>query len=111
MSFDRARRLTGQMSTSGNIEGRGAAEQPRPVETARASDESELDRLFDRHRPALELCCYLMLGDRTKARAAMSETALTAREARVGVAPAIPGRIWLYRIAIHVCDEVAACER
>jgi len=92
------------MSTSGVTGDRGA-QQPRP------SEDSALGPLLDRHRAGLELCCYLMLGDRAKARTAMDETALTAREARVGVTPAIPGGMWLYRIAIHVCDQVEPGER
>jgi RNA polymerase sigma-70 factor, ECF subfamily len=87
------------------------ADEHRLLEAARAGDERALGVLLDRHRSGLEQCCYLMLGDRCKARSAISETALAAWNARSGADPASSARMWLYRIALGVCAEAERGER
>jgi DNA-directed RNA polymerase specialized sigma24 family protein len=78
------------------------------LNAARSGDEHALGLLLDRHRTGLELYCYLMLGDRTKAQTAVTETALAAWDARGAVGPATSARIWLYRLAVRVCSEADA---
>ncbi len=68
-------------------------------------DRRALGLLLDRHGDGLELYCYLMLGDRVRARAALVETAQAAWDARGAAEPAPSARMWLYRVAIRVCSE------
>jgi RNA polymerase sigma-70 factor (ECF subfamily) len=89
----------------------GHEDEQMLLEAARAGDERALGLLLDRHRSGLELCCYLMLGDRCKARGAISETALAAWNARTGADPATSARIWLYRTALAVCAEAERGDR
>ena len=75
---------------------------------ARRGDEQAFARMVDQHRPGLQCLCYLMLGDKNDARRALSDTVLTAWEERVLVGPEMTARLWLYRVAIRVCDQAAA---
>ena len=75
------------------------------LQRARAGDERALAALIDRHRRGLELYCYLMLGDRDRARAAVAETALAAWSGRGAQDPASSPRMWLYRLAIRACAD------
>jgi DNA-directed RNA polymerase specialized sigma24 family protein len=72
---------------------------------ARAGDERALGVLLDRHRSGLELYCFLMLGDRESARAALAQTTSAARDACGVEAPETSARVWLYRLAIGACSE------
>lgn len=75
------------------------------LQAARAGDEQALAVLLDRHRPGLERYCYLMLGDRRRARAAVAETALAAWDGRGAEDAASSPRMWLYRLAIRACAD------
>lgn len=75
------------------------------LQDARAGDEHALVLLLDRHRHGLELYCYLMLGDRNRARAALAETAWAALDSRGAEDPAISARTWLYRLAVRACAD------
>lgn len=75
---------------------------------AQRGDEHAFARLVERHRSGLECFCYLMLGDQHDARRALSETVLTAWRERVLVEPDMKARMWLYRVAVRVCDQAAA---
>jgi RNA polymerase sigma-70 factor (ECF subfamily) len=77
----------------------------------RAGDGVALGVLLDRHRRGLELYCYLMLGDRLRARVAMREIALAAWEEGLIGPSARSVRIWLFRIAVRVCGELGGQER
>jgi RNA polymerase sigma-70 factor (ECF subfamily) len=75
------------------------------VAAARAGDERAFGRLVSHYRPALEFFCLLMLGCPRAARDAVCETLLRGwRDVGRG-APAESPRIWLYRLATHVCLE------
>jgi RNA polymerase sigma-70 factor, ECF subfamily len=84
------------------------ADEQALLEAARAGDQHALGLLLDRYRSGLELYCYLALGDRAKARAALADTALAAWDARGVVSPETSARMWLYRLAVRVCDEARA---
>jgi len=99
-----ARRLTGQMTMSGAA-GDNQADEQMLLDAARAGDEHALGLLFDRHRNGLELYCYLMLGDRDRARSALVDTALAAWETRAAGGQSTSARTWLYRLAIRACSE------
>lgn len=75
---------------------------------AAPEDERAFARLVEQHRSALELFCYLMLGDDDKARRAVSDTVLTAWRERELHEPGITARMLLYRVAVGMCDEDAA---
>ena len=72
---------------------------------ARAGDERALAALLEHHRRGLKLYCYLMLGDRVSARAAVAETAMAAWDGRGAEDPASSPRMWLYRLAIRACAD------
>ena len=81
------------------------AEERRLLAAARAGDERAFGRLASRYRPALEFFCLLMLGCPHAAHDAVCETLLRGwRDLGRGV-PAECPRIWLYRLATHVCLE------
>src|SRR4051794_11428699 len=88
------RRLTDQMTSSKSARGNEPDEQAL-LDAARGGDERALGLLLDRHRRGLELYCYLALGDQTKARSALAETALAAWEERGDGEPATSARMWL----------------
>jgi RNA polymerase sigma-70 factor (ECF subfamily) len=72
---------------------------------ARAGDERAFGRLASHYRPGLEFFCLLMLCCPHAAHDAVGETLLRGwRDLSLG-APAEPPRIWLYRLATHVCLE------
>jgi DNA-directed RNA polymerase specialized sigma24 family protein len=104
MRLGAERRLTEQMTIS-RPASETEADEHVLLDAARAGDERALGVLLDRHRRGLELYCYFMLGDRARARAALAETALAAWDARGAGGPATSARIWLYRLAVHVCAE------
>jgi RNA polymerase sigma-70 factor (ECF subfamily) len=72
---------------------------------ARAGDESAFGRLASRYRPGLELYCLLMLGCPHAAHDAVCETLLRGWRDVRRVAPSGSPRIWIYRLATHVCLE------
>jgi RNA polymerase sigma-70 factor (ECF subfamily) len=80
-------------------------EEAALLAAARAGDEDAFGVLLERHRPGLESCCYLMLGDPDAARHAIADTAMTAWRERAVVEPEASVRIWLYRVAVRVCCE------
>ena len=102
MRLQAARRLTRQM---GNYEIPSEDDEQALLQAVRAGDRRALGLLLDRHRSGLELFCYLMLGDRARARAALTETGLAARDSRAAGEPATAARMWLYRLAIRACCE------
>ena len=72
---------------------------------ARAGDELAFGRVASSYRPGLERFCCLMLGCPDQAHEAVCETLLRGWcELRRG-APSASARIWLYRLATHVCLE------
>jgi RNA polymerase sigma-70 factor (ECF subfamily) len=75
------------------------------LQAARGGDEHALAVLLDRHRRGVERYCYLMLGDRDRARAAVAEIALAAWDGRAALDPASSPRMWLYRLAIRACAD------
>ena len=72
---------------------------------ARTGDELAYGRLASRYRPGLEYFCMLMLGCPHAAHDAVSETLLRGWRDLGRVAPTGSPRIWLYRLATHVCLE------
>ena len=84
------------------------AEESALLLAVRAGDEVAFAWLLDHHRDGLELYCKFMLGDLDAARQAMTETMLSAWRDRENVHAQTPARMWLYRIAAHVCFEVIA---
>jgi RNA polymerase sigma-70 factor (ECF subfamily) len=72
---------------------------------ARAGDEHAFGRLASRHASGLELFCLLMLGCPREAHAAVQETIVRGWRDLPRVAPSASARIWLYRLAMHVCLE------
>jgi|SRR5947209_5156486 DNA-directed RNA polymerase specialized sigma24 family protein len=69
-----------------------------------SDDERAFGVLVEDHREGLEVLCRLMLGDRELGERAMGAAVLTAWRERA-VADASPSmRIWLYRIAVRVCE-------
>ena len=72
---------------------------------ARVGDEKAFGRLASRHRPGLERFCLLMLGCPDRAHEAVCETLLRGWRTMDGVGPSASVRIWLYRLATHVCLE------
>jgi RNA polymerase sigma-70 factor (ECF subfamily) len=72
---------------------------------AQAGDEEAFGRLASHHRPGLERFCELMLGCPRQAHEAVGETLLRGWLHVDRVAPPASARIWLYRLATHVCLE------
>ena len=80
-------------------------QERRLLAAAGAGDEVAFGRLASRYRPGLEFFCLLMLGCPHTAHDAVCETLLRGWcELRRG-APSASARIWLYRLATHVCLE------
>ena len=77
----------------------------------RAGDEHALGLLLARHRSGLELLCHLMLGDVTKARIAMADTAIAAWDERSGLDSAASARVWLYKLALRACFNTIQRQR
>jgi DNA-directed RNA polymerase specialized sigma24 family protein len=72
---------------------------------ARAGDERAFACLLGGHRRGLELYCHLMLGDADAAKQAIAETVCTAWRDRQNLDAQTKVRMWLYRIAAHVCID------
>jgi RNA polymerase sigma-70 factor (ECF subfamily) len=80
-------------------------EERSMLAAAGAGDERAFGRLASCYRPRLELFCLLMLGCPHAAHDAVCETLLRGwRDVGRGARPECP-RIWLYRLATHVCIE------
>ena len=81
--------------------------QNRGVSTVEAppSDESAFAALVGRHRRALHVHCYRMLGSFEEAEDAVQETFLRAWRAREGFQGGELLRAWLYRIATNACID------
>src|SRR5262245_13841570 len=70
---------------------------------ARGGDEQAFERLFEKHRRALHVHCYRLLGSLYDADDALQETALRAWRGIDRFEPRAPFRAWLYRIATNAC--------
>jgi len=105
MTSDAARRLTFRSPmTETRID---RTDERDLLAAARAGDELAFGRLVDRHRPGLELFCYLMLGCPRDAEELVQEAVLCAWRARERAESGASARTWLYRIAMHAClDEL-----
>ena len=88
-----------------NGESLNAEEERSLLAAARAGDEHAFGRLASRYRPALEFFCMLMLGCPHAAHDAVCETLLRGWRDLDRGALAEPPRIWLHRLATHVCLE------
>ena len=88
-----------------NRESPNTEEERSLLAAARAGDEPAFGRLASRYRPGLELFCLLMLGCPHAAQDAVCETLLRGWRDLARGAPAESPRIWLYRLATHVCLE------
>jgi DNA-directed RNA polymerase specialized sigma24 family protein len=75
--------------------------------SAQAGDESAFGRLLERHLRELEHCCWLMLGDPDAVKHAIADTVLTAWRERAVLEPETSVRVWLHRVAVRTCCEVA----
>jgi RNA polymerase sigma-70 factor (ECF subfamily) len=82
-----------------------AGEERSLLAAARAGDERAFGRLASPYRPGLELFCLLMLGCPHAAHRAVCETLLRGWRDLGRGSPAESPRIWLYRLATHVCME------
>jgi RNA polymerase sigma-70 factor (ECF subfamily) len=82
-----------------------ASDEQCLLAAARAGDQNAFGRLASNHRPGLELFCLLMLGCPDRAHEAVCETLLRGWRDVDRVAPSASARIWLYRLATHVCIE------
>src|SRR5436309_450389 len=70
-----------------------------------SDDEPAFGALVEHHRDGLKVLCRLMLGDRELAERAMGSAVLTAWRERALAHTSPSMRIWLYRVAVRVCDE------
>ena len=69
----------------------------------RAGDEAAFGALVDRHRRALHVHCYRMLGSFEEAEDVVQEALLRAWRARESFPDGAGLRAWLYRIATNAC--------
>jgi RNA polymerase sigma-70 factor (ECF subfamily) len=74
---------------------------------AQANDEAEFADLIERHRRALTVHCYRMLGSLDDADEAVQEALLAAWRGRAGFEGRSSLRTWLYRITTNVCLRFA----
>ncbi len=81
------------------------------LDAARAGDEQAFGRLAARHRPALELYSYRMLGCPRGAHEAVQETLLRGWRDLPRLAGPTSARCWLYRLATDVCLDVIDRDR
>jgi RNA polymerase sigma-70 factor (ECF subfamily) len=88
-----------------NRESLNTEEERSLLAAARAGDEGAFGHLASRYRPGLEFFCLLMLGCPHAAHDAVCETLLRGWRELGRVAPTGSPRIWLYRLATHVCLE------
>jgi RNA polymerase sigma-70 factor, ECF subfamily len=75
------------------------------MSAARTGDERAFACLLGDHRRGLELYCHLMLGDADAAKRAMADTVCMAWRDRQNLQAQTRVRMWLYRIAAHVCID------
>lgn len=80
----------------------------RDLEAARAGDGAAFERLVGPHRRELEAHCYRMLGSIADAEDATQEALLRAWKGLGGYEGRTSLRRWLYRIATHVCIDLAS---
>jgi RNA polymerase sigma-70 factor (ECF subfamily) len=78
-------------------------EETAVVAAARAGDQAAFARLYERHRRALRVHCYRMVGSFDEAEDMVQETMLRAWRGRAGFEGRSAFRTWLYRIATNVC--------
>jgi RNA polymerase sigma-70 factor (TIGR02960 family) len=75
------------------------------IAAARAGDETAFAVLADRHRRALHVHCYRMLGSFEEAEDVVQETLLRAWRARERFEGGPGFQAWLYRIATNACVD------
>jgi RNA polymerase sigma-70 factor, ECF subfamily len=81
----------------------GPNEEAAALAAARAGDQAAFSALSERHRAALRVHCYRMLGSFDDAEDMVQETLLRAWRGREGFEGRSLFRTWLYRIATNVC--------
>jgi RNA polymerase sigma-70 factor (ECF subfamily) len=94
--------MIGPTSDTGSLT---TGEEARLLAAARDGDELAFGRLAAHYRPGLECFCLLMLGCPHAGHDAVSETLLRGWRDVGRVARTESPRIWLYRLATHVCLE------
>ena len=94
-----------------NLEPRPGEAADAVVAAARAGDESAFAMLVDRHRRALHVHCYRMLGSFEEAEDIVQETLLRAWRARESFEGGPGFRAWLYRIATNACLDAIRLRR
>jgi hypothetical protein len=67
-------------------------------------DERAFGHLIDHHQRGLAVLCHLMLADPITAESVMTEAAITAWRERDVVELSTTVRVWLYRIAVRLCQ-------
>lgn len=80
-----------------------AAEEADVLAAAKAGDHAAFSALTERHRRALRVHCYRMLGSFDEAEDLVQETLLRAWRAREDFQGRSLFRTWLYRIATNAC--------
>jgi len=73
------------------------------LQAARSGDEHALGCLLAPHWHGLRLFCGLMLGTADAADRAIAETVLAARSELEAIGSPASVRMWIHRIAAHVC--------
>ncbi|MGH7477313.1 MAG: RNA polymerase subunit sigma-70 [Longimicrobiales bacterium] len=77
----------------------------------RAGDEAAFSELVERHRVALQVHCYRMLGSLHDAEDVVQETFMRAWRYRASLEEGAPLGPWLYRIATNACLDAIARDR
>jgi RNA polymerase sigma-70 factor (ECF subfamily) len=84
------------------------SEEAAALAAARAGDQRAFAALAERHRRALRVHCYRMLGSFDDAEDVVQETLLRAWRARAGFEGRSLLRTWLYKIATNLCLDALA---